>query len=80
MLIRVFQVGLLFVFMLSFFCCFAFDVICSCSCCLLLPVLYLGTGQAETELSEAEPALLAAQSSVRSIKKPQLDEIRTLTR
>lgn len=36
--------------------------------------------QAETELSEAEPALLAAQSSVRSIKKPQLDEIRTLTR
>lgn len=38
------------------------------------------TKQAETELSEAEPALLAAQSSVRSIKKPQLDEIRTLTR
>ncbi|CAM9106263.1 unnamed protein product [Ectocarpus fasciculatus] len=36
--------------------------------------------QAETELSEAEPALLSAQSSVRSIKKPQLDEIRTLTR
>ncbi|CAM9428194.1 unnamed protein product, partial [Choristocarpus tenellus] len=36
--------------------------------------------QAEAELSEAEPALLAAQSSVRSIKKPQLDEIRTLTR
>lgn len=36
--------------------------------------------KAETELSEAEPALLSAQSSVRSIKKPQLDEIRTLTR
>ncbi|CAM9128550.1 unnamed protein product [Discosporangium mesarthrocarpum] len=36
--------------------------------------------QAEADLSEAEPALLAAQSSVRSIKKPMLDEIRTLTR
>ena len=36
--------------------------------------------KAETELSEAEPASLSAQSSVRSIKKPQLDEIRTLTR
>lgn len=36
--------------------------------------------QAEAELSEAEPALLSAKRSVRSIKKPQLDEIRTLTR
>ncbi|CAM9242548.1 unnamed protein product, partial [Chrysoparadoxa australica] len=36
--------------------------------------------EAETELSEAEPALLQAQASVRSIKKAQLDEIRALAR
>ena len=45
-----------------------------------LGVVCMGDCQAEVELSEAEPALLLAKKSVRSIKKPQLDEIRTLTR
>jgi hypothetical protein len=33
-------------------------------------------GAARDALGEAEPALLAAQASVRTIKKAQLDEIR----
>ncbi len=36
--------------------------------------------EAQHELSEAEPALLAAQTSVRSIRKTQLDEIRAMAR
>ncbi len=36
--------------------------------------------EAQRELSEAEPALLAAQTSVRSIRKTQLDEIRAMAR
>ncbi len=36
--------------------------------------------EAQSELSEAEPALLAAQTSVRSIRKTQLDEIRAMAR
>ena len=36
--------------------------------------------KAECDLAEAEPALLDAQASVRSIKKAQLDEVRTLAR
>jgi len=35
---------------------------------------------AEKELSEAEPALIAAKESVSSIKKPQLDEVRMMAR
>jgi dynein heavy chain 1 len=38
------------------------------------------TEAAQRELSEAEPALQAAQASVRSIKKSQLDELRALAR
>jgi dynein heavy chain 1, cytosolic len=34
----------------------------------------------EADLAQAEPALLDAQSSVNSIRKPQLDEIRALAR
>jgi dynein heavy chain 1 len=34
----------------------------------------------EKELSEAEPALLAAKQSVQNIRKPQLDEVRALAR
>ena len=30
----------------------------------------------ETDLSQAEPALIAAQKSVKNIKKQQLDELR----
>ncbi|KAG5186150.1 dynein heavy chain [Tribonema minus] len=37
-------------------------------------------GAARAQLGEAEPALLAAQASVRTIKKAQLDEIRALAR
>ncbi|CAM9277136.1 unnamed protein product, partial [Phaeothamnion confervicola] len=37
-------------------------------------------GQAQAELADAEPALLSAQASVRSIKKPMLDEVRGLAR
>ena len=36
--------------------------------------------KAECDLAEADPALLDAQASVRSIKKAQLDEVRTLAR
>ena len=35
---------------------------------------------AESELSEAEPALQLAMSAVDSIKKPQLDEVRAMAR
>ena len=36
--------------------------------------------QVETELSEAEPALVAAKHSVQNIRKAQLDEVRALAR
>ncbi len=36
--------------------------------------------EVEKELSEAEPALLAAKQSVQNIRKPQLDEVRALAR
>ena len=36
--------------------------------------------EVESELAEAEPALVAAQGAVKSIKKAQLDEVRALAR